>query len=53
MKEIKDTQIKVRITKSEREKIEQYCQDAELTICQLLRLALQEYMGAALRTQSN
>lgn len=50
MKENLECQIKVRITKSEREKIENYCQDNELTISQLLRLALQEYMGAAFRT---
>lgn len=49
MKENKDCQIKVRVSKSEREMIEQYCADAELTISQFLRLAITEYLNAASR----
>lgn len=45
MKENKDCQVKVRITKSEKERIEKYCQDAELTISQFIRIAIKEYFG--------
>ena len=45
VKENKDSQIKVRITKSERERIEEYCKDAELTVSEFLRLAIAEYIN--------
>ena len=44
-KEIKDCFIKVRITKSEREQIDAYCEKHDLTISELVRLALEKYFS--------
>lgn len=40
MKEIKDIQIKVRITPTEKEKIDGYCEDHNLTVSDFLRAAI-------------
>lgn len=45
MKEVKDIQIKVRVTKSEKEMIEAYCANNDLTVSTFLRLAINELMG--------
>lgn len=47
MKENKDIQIKVRVTKSEKELIEEYCELNELTVSNFLRLAIKEILGQA------
>lgn len=41
-KEIKDCSIKVRITKSEKEQIDAYCDKHGLSISELIRLALEK-----------
>lgn len=45
MKEIKDIQIKVRITPTEKEKIMKYCEINNLTVSQFLRMAISEVLG--------
>ena len=45
MKENKDCQIKVRITASQKEEIERYCEINGLTISQFLRMAMEETLG--------
>ena len=45
MKEIKDIQIKVRITPTEKEKIMEYCEINNLTVSQFLRMAISEVLG--------
>lgn len=45
MKEIKEVQIKVRITPKEKEKIMEYCKLHSLTISQFLRMAINEVLG--------
>ena len=42
MKENKDIQIKVRVTATEKEMIERYCDANDLTISQFLRMAINE-----------
>lgn len=44
MKEVKDFQIKVRITKSEKEQISDYCEKHMMTISDLLRLSLEKFL---------
>ena len=41
MKEVKDQFIKVRITKSEKEKIISYCEKHDTTVSELIRRALE------------
>ena len=45
VKENKDYQIKVRITKSEKEKLLSYCEANDLTVSQFLRLAMSELLN--------
>lgn len=45
MKEVKDIQIKVRITPTEKEKIMKYCETSDLTISQFLRMAINEVLN--------
>lgn len=45
MKEIKDVQVKVRITPGEKAKILEYCELHSLTISQFLRMAINEVLG--------
>lgn len=45
MKDNKDCQIKVRITASQKEQIERYCEISGLNVSQFLRLAIEEYLG--------
>lgn len=44
-KENKDTQIKFRLTNSQKAQVLEYCALYQLTISQLMRLALQEYFN--------
>ena len=48
MKENKTNQIKVRITESQKQQIEEYCNAQSITVSQLLRQALQEYLNGGL-----
>lgn len=45
MKEVKDIQIKVRITPTEKEEIMEYCEASDLTISQFLRMAINEVLN--------
>lgn len=45
MKENKDIQIKVRITASQKEKMDLYCAASGLNISQFIRLAITEFLG--------
>ena len=45
VKDNKDCQIKVRITKSEKEKLLSYCDANDLTVSQFLRLAMSELLN--------
>ena len=45
MKENKDVQIKFRLTASQKEKIEKYCELSGLNVSQFLRLAVDEYLN--------
>lgn len=45
MRENKDIQIKVRVTATEKERIDQYCAANDLTMSQFLRLAFEELLG--------
>ena len=45
MKENKESQIKVRITQKEKDKIAEYCKINDLTLSQFLRLAIKEYFN--------
>lgn len=45
VKENKDTQIKVRITKSDKEIIEEYCINNDLTVSAFIRMAIKEYFN--------
>lgn len=44
MKEIKEFQLKVRVTSSEKELIQQYCEEHNLTISDFLRVAANKMM---------
>lgn len=44
VKEIKDCQIKVRLTKREKEQLQEYCAANELNISQCVRYALMELL---------
>ena len=43
-KELKDCQMKVRVTESFRRKMIEYCDNCEITISELIRLALENYL---------
>lgn len=45
MKENKDYQVKVRITKREKEKINAYCEKHSLTISEFIRIAVNNQMN--------
>lgn len=45
MKEIKEVQIKVRVTPTEKKEIMEYCKLNELTVSQFLRMAIEEVLG--------
>lgn len=45
MKEKKTTQIKVRITESQKAQVESYCAASGLNISQFIRLAITEFLG--------
>ena len=45
MKENKSEQIKVRITPTEKEKVQEYCEANAITISQFMRLAINELLG--------
>ena len=45
MKENKTVQIKFRLTESQKEQVEQYCEAHDITISELMRQALNEYLG--------
>lgn len=44
MKENKDCQIKVRVTPKDKERIESYCANHDLTVSQFLRMAFNEIL---------
>lgn len=46
MKETKDFQLKMRVTKSEREQILEYCEIHKITISDLLRNAVRKILWA-------
>lgn len=45
MRENKSVQIKVRITPTEKEKLQEYCESRDLTISQCVRYAIKELLG--------
>jgi predicted DNA binding CopG/RHH family protein len=45
MKENKDTQIKVRITTSQKERLDKYCEASGLNLSQFLRMAINEILN--------
>lgn len=45
VKENKDNQIKVRITKSDKERIDEYCAANDMTVSSLMRMALKEFFN--------
>ena len=45
MKENKEHQIKVRITASQKAAVNEYCAAMQITVSELLRQALQEYLN--------
>ena len=45
MKENKDYQVKVRLTQTERLQVQEYATAQEMTISEVVRQALKEYLG--------
>lgn len=45
MKETKEFQLKMRVTKSEREQIVEYCENHKMTISDLLRISVRKFLG--------
>ena len=45
MKEIKDKQLKFRVSTKEKEIIEKYAKEHEITVSELLRVALNRFMA--------
>ncbi len=45
MKETKDKQLKFRVSASEKEKIEKYAEDHNMTVSELLRAALNRFIA--------
>lgn len=45
MKETKDKQLKFRVSATEKEKIEKYAEEHNLTVSELLRAALNRFMA--------
>lgn len=44
MKEVKEVNIKVRISDAMKQQILTYCEDSELNMSQFIRLAIKEYL---------
>lgn len=45
MKETKDFQLKMRVTKSEKEQIAAYCEKYKMTVSDLLRISVRKFLG--------
>lgn len=45
MKENKSVQVKVRITPTEKDKLQEYCRANEITVSQFIRNAITEFFG--------
>lgn len=45
MKENKNVHIKVRITPTDKEKIQEYCASCEITVSEFIRNAISAYLG--------
>lgn len=45
MKELKDASLKVRITASEKERIDKYCASNDIPISQFVRMAIKEFFN--------
>ena len=50
-KDLKDIQIKVRVSKSEKEQIDAYCEAHDLTVSEFLRIAYQELLNGKKETE--
>lgn len=44
MKETKDFSIRIRVSKSEKERIDAYCKHYDMSISELIRRALEQYL---------
>lgn len=53
MKDTKDIQIKVRVTETEKERIDKYCAVNALTVSNFLRMAINEVLNQNLVQQQN
>lgn len=45
MKEIKDVSLKVRITSSDKEQIDKYCEANDIPVSQFVRMAIREVLN--------